>query len=223
MSIGAETARCSVLAREAGEPLAGSAPRARAWLVVEQPGPYGFAALTESHLPAAVRDRLGALPKDVGTTVLLARRVGRHADDHAGIARRRFWFAHVAPGGVRMRSGLLDDSEMVRPDLATASIETFMRHFEYCAELVGIDAVTFGPDTFFGDHAGSYGIPSGALLASGDSEYDSVVPDYVAGLENIGEYPNIVRWLVKHGYSDAEIAKATGGNTLRVLEAAWAR
>jgi len=112
---------------------------------------------------------------------------------------------------------------MVRPDLATASIETFMRHFEYCVDLVGIDGVTFGPDTFFGDHAGSYGIPSGALLASGDSEYDSVVPDYVAGLENIGEYPNIVRWLVKHGYSDDEIAKATGGNTLRVLEAAWAR
>ena len=112
---------------------------------------------------------------------------------------------------------------MVRPDLATASIETFMRHFEYCVDLVGIDGVMFGPDTFFGDHAGSYGIPSGALLASGDSEYDSVVPDYVAGLENIGEYPNIVRWLVKHGYSDDEIAKATGGNTLRVLEAAWAR
>ena len=112
---------------------------------------------------------------------------------------------------------------MVRPDLATASIETFKRHFEYCVDLVGIDGVTFGPDTFFGDHAGSYGIPSGALLASGDSEYDSVVPDYVAGLENIGEYPNIVRWLVKHGYSDDEIAKATGGNTLRVLEAAWAR
>jgi len=118
VSIGAETARCSVLAREAGEPLAGSAPRARAWLVVEQPGPYGFAALTESHLPEQVRACLGALPKDVGTTVVLARRVGRHADDHAAIARRRFWFAHVAPGGVRMRSGLLDDSELVRPDLA---------------------------------------------------------------------------------------------------------
>lgn len=111
---------------------------------------------------------------------------------------------------------------MVRPDLVTASIETFMRHFEYCVDLVGIDGVTFGPDTFFGDHAGSYGIPSGALLASGDSEYDSIVPEYVVGLENIGDFPNIVRWLVKHGYSDDEIAKAIGGNTLRVLKHAWA-
>jgi membrane dipeptidase len=112
---------------------------------------------------------------------------------------------------------------MVRPDLVEASIETLMRHFEYCVDLVGIDGVTFGPDTFFGDHAGSYGIPSGALLASGDSEYDAVVPEYVVGLENIGDFPNVVRWLVKHGYSDDEIAKAIGGNTLRVLGQAWSR
>jgi membrane dipeptidase len=112
---------------------------------------------------------------------------------------------------------------MVRPDLVEASIETFMRHFEYCVDLVGIDAVTFGPDTFFGDHAGSYATPSGALLTSGDSVYDAVVPEYVVGLENIGDFPNIVRWLVKHGYGDDEIAKAIGGNTLRVLEQAWIR
>ena len=68
-----------------------------------------------------------------------------------------------------------------------------------------------------------FSAPAGALLASGDSEYDSIVPEYVVGLENIGEYPNIVRWLVKHGYSDDEIAKAIGGNTLRVLEEAWSR
>ena len=112
---------------------------------------------------------------------------------------------------------------MLKTNLEEASIETFMRHFEYCVDLVGIDGVTFGPDTFFGDHAGSYGTPSGALLASGDSEYDSIIPEYVVGLENIGDFPNIVRWLVKHGYSDDEIARAIGGNTLRVLEQAWAR
>ena len=117
MTVVADRARCSVLARDAGEPLAGTAPRARAWLVLEQPGPYGFAALSESHLPEAVRASLGALPKDSGATVLLARRVGRHADEHAEIERRRFWFAHVAPGGVRLRCGDLDDAELTRPDL----------------------------------------------------------------------------------------------------------
>ena len=111
---------------------------------------------------------------------------------------------------------------MVRPDLVEASIETFMRHFQYCVDLVGIDGVTFGPDTFFGDHAGTYHAPQGALLVSGDSEYDDVIPDYVVGLENVGDFPNIVRWLVTHGYTDDEIAKVIGGNTLRVLEQAWA-
>ena len=49
--------RCSVLTSAVGEPLAGTAPRARAWLVLEQPGPDGFAATTESHLPDAVNAR----------------------------------------------------------------------------------------------------------------------------------------------------------------------
>ena len=41
------------------------------------------------------------------------------------------------------------------------------------------------------------------------------------GLENVSEYPNVVRWLVKHGYGDEDIAKAIGGNTLRALREVW--
>lgn len=113
------TRRCSLASAEVGEPVVGSAPRARAWLVLEQPGPYGFSAATESHLPEPVRASLGALPKDSGTTVLLARAVGHHADvptEHDGT--RRFWLAHVAPGAVAMRAGRVADVELTRPDLA---------------------------------------------------------------------------------------------------------
>lgn len=113
-----DAGHCSVLARDVGEPLTASAPRARAWLVIEQSGPYGFSALTESHLPEPVRAALGTLPKDSGTTVLLARPVGHHADHHAGSTSRRFWFAHTSPGGMRMRHGVIDDAELLRPDLA---------------------------------------------------------------------------------------------------------
>lgn len=110
--------RCSLASASVGEPVAGSAPRARAWLVLEQPGPYGFSATTESHLPEPVRAALGALPKDSGTTVLLARAVGQHADvPGSSHGSRRFWFAHVAPGAVVMRAGVLDDAELLRPDL----------------------------------------------------------------------------------------------------------
>src|SRR5439155_1172765 len=34
------------------------------------------------------------------------------------------------------------------------NIESYMEHFEYCADLVGIEHVAFGPDTLFGDHVG---------------------------------------------------------------------
>lgn len=109
--------RCSVESLSVGEPLAGSAPRARAWLILEQNGPYGFEALEDSHLPAEVRLALAAAGKETGTNVLLARTVGQHADEHAASSSRRFWLAHCAPGGARMRSGVIADAELTRPDL----------------------------------------------------------------------------------------------------------
>lgn len=105
------------------------------------------------------------------------------------------------------------------------SIESFMEHFEYCVHLVGIDHVTFGPDTLYGDHVGLHDMLSGALsigASRGALEYPKV--EWVDGIENPTEaFPNIVRWLVKHGYSDEDIAKAIGGNTMRVLDEVWAR
>ena len=44
------------------------------------------------------------------------------------------------------------------------------------------------------------------------------------GIENPGEgLLNCARWMVSHGYSDEDIAKAMGGNTLRVLKQVWVR
>lgn len=105
------------------------------------------------------------------------------------------------------------------------SIESFMEHFEYCANLVGIDHVAFGPDVLFGDHVGLHGVFSRAL-SIGESRGSEPYPrvEFVDGIENPAEaFPNIVRWLVKHGYGDEDIAKAVGGNILRVLRAAWFR
>jgi membrane dipeptidase len=112
---------------------------------------------------------------------------------------------------------------MTEDDPKDHSLDSVMRHFEYCVDLVGIDHVTFGPDTFFGDHSASYQIPMGGMLVSGDTEHDKVQVPYVRGLENLADFPNIVRWLVKHDYGDEDIAKAIGGNTMRVLREVWAR
>ena len=50
----------------------------------------------------------------------------------------------------------------------------------------------------------------------GNKAFDPV--EYVDGLENPADFPNIARWLVKQGYTDADIAKVIGGNVLRVSE-----
>jgi membrane dipeptidase len=105
------------------------------------------------------------------------------------------------------------------------SLEGVMEHFEYCANLVGIDYVGFGPDTHFGDHVAWHHAFASQLSiagshAAGGERFDEV--EYVDGIENPAEeFPNIVRWMVTHGYADAEIQQAIGGNALRVLRAWW--
>src|SRR6266566_1679603 len=57
------------------------------------------------------------------------------------------------------------------------SIESFMEHFEYCADLMGIDHVAFGPDTLFGDHVGLHHYYAKQLsisAARGQVQFDEV-------------------------------------------------
>ena len=113
------------------------------------------------------------------------------------------------------------------------SIESVMEHIEYCVGLMGVDHVGVGPDTFYGDIVGYYQAYARWTATAGLGHYErerrppppwmelESMVEYVEGLENPSDFPNIVRWLVKHGYSDSEIAKIIGGNGLRLLKAAW--
>lgn len=105
------------------------------------------------------------------------------------------------------------------------TIESFMEHFEYIKDLVGIDGLAFGPDTLYGDHVGLHHAFAANLsikgTQEGTGEFSEV--EYVKGLENPTEASiNIIRWLVKHNYSDQDIEKAIGGNVIRVLKDTWA-
>lgn len=103
------------------------------------------------------------------------------------------------------------------------SIESYMEHFEYIANLVGIDHVAFGPDTLFGDHVAlhhSFARQLSIESAHVGPKFDEVA--YVDGIENPAEnFHNIARWLVSHGYSDEDIVKVLGQNILRVLQQVW--
>ena len=103
------------------------------------------------------------------------------------------------------------------------SLESVMDHFQYCVDLVGIEHVSFGPDTLFGDHVGLHDAFAGNLsIAQAHSHVDHPRVDYVDGVENPAEaFFNIIGWLVKHGYTDAEIRLVVGENTIRVLKEVW--
>jgi membrane dipeptidase len=103
------------------------------------------------------------------------------------------------------------------------SLESVMEHFEYCAELMGIEHVAFGPDTLYGDHVALHTAFADSLSlaqANAGPQFEHV--PYVAGIENPTEnFYNIIGWLVRHGYSDADIQAVIGGNILRVLNEVW--
>ena len=107
----------------------------------------------------------------------------------------------------------------------THDIDSYMEHFEYVKNLVGIDHVGFGVDCMYGDHVGLHHAFA-AALSTGDTSKTTVpyqeVP-FVKYLENPTEASwNIPRWLIKHGYTDEEIIKVLGGNAIRVLQEVWA-
>lgn len=102
------------------------------------------------------------------------------------------------------------------------NIDSYMEHFEYIANLVGIDHVGFGPDTMYGDHVALHHAYSKALSIGAAHASNLTEVPYVKGLENPTECSwNIIRWLVKHGYSDEDIKKVLGENCIRVLKEVW--
>jgi hypothetical protein len=104
---------CSRLSRELGEPLAGTAPVAKSWIMLEQPGPWGRKALTQSHLDPALGAALEAGAAAHGARVALIRRPGPHPDDHHG-GRRRLWIASTRPGATWLLGGIVDDVGKLR-------------------------------------------------------------------------------------------------------------
>lgn len=103
---------CSESSLAAGEPLAGSAPAATAWLCLEQNGPWGRKAWTESHLDPELGGRIEAAANAAGVRPSLVRRAGRHADRHRG-GTRAVMAAATHPRGAWLLSGRIEDPGML--------------------------------------------------------------------------------------------------------------
>jgi membrane dipeptidase len=73
-----------------------------------------------------------------------------------------------------------------------ADVTDVVDHIDHAVELAGVDHVGIG------------------------SDFDGVGPSTPTGLKDVSYYPNLVRHLLERGYSDDDIRKILGENTLRV-------
>lgn len=104
---------CSAHSELVAEPLLGTASFARAWIVLEQPGPWGRRALTQSHLDPELGEALDRRAAVADSRVALVRRPGRHADTHDPRSFR-LWVAWTQPAHTWLLGGWITDPDQLR-------------------------------------------------------------------------------------------------------------
>ncbi|MCC6792465.1 MAG: dipeptidase [Thermomicrobiales bacterium] len=108
------------------------------------------------------------------------------------------------------------------------TLDQFIDHIVYMADLVGVDHVGLGIDYFEGQ------VPVAApgqmeayyeqLVGSGTWRPENYPPPpyhYPQGIETPRGFPNLTAGLLRRGFSEAETAKIMGGNWLRVFRVVW--
>lgn len=114
------SATCSASSELVDEPLLGTATHAATWVVLEQPGPWGRRALTQSHLDPGLGAELDKHAAEANAKVALVRRPGRHADNHDPRSFR-LWVASTRPGRTWLRGGWITSPDRLR-DLDWAAV-----------------------------------------------------------------------------------------------------
>jgi hypothetical protein len=103
--------RCSVQALVRGDSPVATAPPARRWLLVEQPGPWGRDALLESRFDRHVASRLATRARELGMRIQMVRRPGERLSDSG----MRWAVADTTPGVETVRwSTRTSDDELLQ-------------------------------------------------------------------------------------------------------------
>lgn len=152
---------CSALASH--EPLAGTAPFARAWLVVEHPGPWGRDALRDSGVPPRVVEHIGNAQRDAPVRFLAARSIGHDRRGTQAPARRRVWLAVCGFDECETRTTVIHDWDELLDwnltrmgqgnlprvgDPLTESVEFVCTHSrrDACCAILGRELIASVPD-----------------------------------------------------------------------------
>lgn len=115
----------------------------------------------------------------------------RAADRAAEEARLKAYYA----GQPERRAEALAAWDAAHP-LPQATIGTIADHVEHIRQVAGVDHVGIG------------------------SDYDGISGTHPEGMEGVDAYPALFRELARRGWSDADLAKLSGGNLLRAMEGA---
>jgi hypothetical protein len=110
----ADVPPCATRSRALGEPLYGTASRVRGWVLLEQPGPWGREAVTESRLDRELAVALDRAARAAHLRLLLIRRPGRGASQPYGC-----YVAHTSRADRWMEwRRLQDPAELLALDMA---------------------------------------------------------------------------------------------------------
>ena len=162
---------------------------------------------------------------DLGMAVDLSHASFQTAMDAIEFSKTPVVFSHNAAYGLRPTRRTRKDEELAAcaekggliaitavpnslSDDPEQDIECVLDHYDYMANLVGVDHVAIGTDTTIGDHVAFHRTMMGR---DGPDEFPAA---YLNGLESPADGKNIIRGLIERGYTDADIIKITGGNAL---------
>jgi hypothetical protein len=158
----AEALPCATLSRALSEPLYGTASRVRGWVLLEQPGPWGREAVTESRLDRDLGRALDRAAAAAHLRLLLIRRPGRGASQpHA------CFVAHTSRGRRWLERRRLDDpAELLELDMAAVVAGERPGFGEEVAEPVYLVCTNGRHDRC----CATYGRPLALALAAGHGE-----------------------------------------------------
>ncbi len=94
------------------------------------------------------------------------------------------------------------------------TLDALIDHVDYIVELVGSDHIALGPDYI--NYIMDEMVASEDRMKDRGVDYGSL--DYIHGLENVNQLPNITRALIAREYAKEDIEKILGGNLLRVYK-----
>ena len=153
----------------------------------------GFERNMDDDMIVALAENGGVIQINFGSTFVS--QTARDYGDARMAAGRKYLLEHPELTESFLYRGYGDIYEAEHGPLPYASLDDVLDHFDHVVKLTGIDYVGIG------------------------SDYDGVGDSLPNGLKDVSYYPNLIEGLLRRGYSEEDIRKILGENTLRVWRA----